>query len=140
MGETDSGQTVAARLMIDTGAPYCLVADYIADELGLVPSGMRDVLGVHGEPKACPVYEMSIHIGMDDQPPSAVFTAEVVALDDRGDDAVHGLLGRDFLARFRLDYDGPAGTFTLHAADSSTSLAAAQKVAKKPRPKAARRR
>jgi hypothetical protein len=101
---------VAAYL--DTGASVCVLDPGVIRVLGLEPLGAaglhvlgRDGVSHHG------VYDVEVGLAAEGGQPVWV---SVVALggpvNPKGTAAA---LGRDFLARFTLTYDGPANRFTL---------------------------
>lgn len=118
-------QPFVTKLMIDTGAQKTVIENSIALALGLVPLRWIPMVGVSQKEDLCPLYLMSIAIACADHrakkpaPINAEFTAEVIGGPDgpiRHDHS--GLLGRDFLANFRLTYDGPSGTYEVHIPDA----------------------
>jgi hypothetical protein len=74
------------------------------------------MVGVSQKSEMCPVYMMSITLGMSDGavPVPVTFAAEVIGMPSPPVPQQHvGLLGRDFLSHFRFTYDGPSGSFEI---------------------------
>lgn len=102
--------------MIDTGAQKTVLNGTIAAGLGLPPVRFTAMVGVSQKPELCPVYLVTIAIGMKDHsdPNSQIFNAEFNAEVIGGPaspfaQAHAGLLGRDFLEHFEFTYNGPKG-------------------------------
>lgn len=112
-------KTMVHYLMVDTGAQPTVVENVIAQALGLIPIRYVQVMGVSGKPEDCPLYRMSITIGMVEDGSRgtvlpAQFVANVAGVASPPRPLTHvGLLGRDFLSHVRLLYDGPKGSFEL---------------------------
>lgn len=105
--------------MIDTGAQKTVVEKKLAEQLGLVPIRFQPMVGVSQKPELCPVYLMSVSIGMSDGTNTgfAAFETEVIGMASPPRPQGHqGLLGRDFLRHMRFVYNGPTGTFEVSAA------------------------
>jgi hypothetical protein len=104
-------KTMVHRLMVDTGAQSTVV--------GLIPIRYVRIMGVSGKPEECPLYRMSITIGMEEDGSGgtvlpAQFVANVAGVASPPKPLTHvGLLGRDFLSHVRLLYDGPKGEFEI---------------------------
>lgn len=113
------------RVMVDTGARFTCVEDRITNSLGLKPIRYRPIRGVSQETQMCPVYRMSLTIGMADPRGTArqvTWTSEVVGVPSPPSPAEHvGLLGRDFLRHVRLVYEGAEGTFQLQSKDDTAT-------------------
>jgi hypothetical protein len=101
------------RMMIDTGAQRTVVDRGIAESLGLVPIRFEPMVGVSHVPEDCPVYLMSLTIGVADDLGGKTlvsFTSEMIGMATPPTPRqFNGLLGRDFLRHARLSYDGKAG-------------------------------
>lgn len=111
-------KTITHNLLVDTGAQATSVEDTILQALGLVPIRFTPVMGVSGKLDECPVYLMSVTLGMKEDGTGstlqAVFAAPVVGTPSPAVPLNHiGLLGRDFLRFVRLAYDGPKGEFEI---------------------------
>jgi hypothetical protein len=112
-------KTMVHHLMVDTGAQSTVVENVIAEALGLIPIRYVRIMGVSGKPEDCPLYRMSITIGMEEDGSAgtvlpAQFVANVAGVGSPPKPLTHvGLLGRDFLSHVRLLYDGPKGEFEI---------------------------
>lgn len=83
-----------------------------------MPIRYTQIIGVSGRSDDCPVYRMSIAIGMGEDGTAAVhqgmFVADIAGVPSPPVKLTHvGLLGRDFLSNVRLLYDGPEREFHL---------------------------
>jgi hypothetical protein len=97
---------------LDTGASVCVLDPGVVALLGVEPiadAGLhvlgRDEVSHHG------VYDVEVTLSSGDSPAMWVpVTALEGPVNPKGTAAA---LGRDFLARFTLVYDGPAGRFSV---------------------------
>lgn len=98
------------RLLLDTGADTTLISPLVLSAAGvsLIRGGtsMR-IVGVTGTSDAQRVPVESIAIGE-----ARVLGLQVVALD-MGQPGIDGLLGRDFLDRFKVTIDATTGVLTM---------------------------
>lgn len=104
--------------MVDTGAHKTVVDRAIADGLGLRPIRFEQMVGVSHIPEDCPVYLMSVVIGVSDgiRDSMIAFTTEMIGMATPPTPRpFSGLLGRDFFRFVRIVYDGPAGCVDIHA-------------------------
>ncbi len=129
--------------MVDTGAERTCVADSVCKKLGLTPLRFTPVVGVSGKPEDRPLYLMAIGIGMSPNPGEAGadaqtvwYHSEVIGVPDaKAQVEYKGLLGRDFLAAFRLTYDGPTATYEIiDRRDELRKVAPESPVAENPNP------
>lgn len=95
--------------LVDTGASESCLDDQLAAKLGLPVIDRRDISGISGFKKAN-IYLAQIHV------PSLAFTiygafagVDLVA----GGQRHQALIGRTFLQRFTMMYDGPTGDVTI---------------------------
>ena len=96
--------------LIDTGASTSCIDEDLAESLGL-PSHERDSLtGVIGEPYDA--RRFTAHLYLPDLAHVYHWEFSGLPLKGRLRDC-HLLIGRDLLAFYRLQYDGPAGTVHL---------------------------
>jgi len=106
-----------ATMLVDTGAQGTMVEYHVAEALGVRAVRHEQVIGVSQKPEQCPVYPLQIEIALNHGPGGP--RAWRCALDTFGmaaskmDSDLVGFLGRDFLAHFRLVYDGRGGTVEL---------------------------
>lgn len=110
-------------MMIDTGARFSLVTETILAQLGVAPTGDVEVRTSLQSVEIRPVYRIAIGIEFQDEygeslfksvPLSVIAGPPVTATISPKITLRHeGLLGLDFLQRFRFAYDGPAGDFRL---------------------------
>lgn len=114
------GTTGADRpvlLMVDTGAQRTCVNDAVIAGFGLAPIRFDPIVGVSGKPENMPVYRMDIVLTMENDHGDVAhfaFRSDIVGTPSAPGAQQHqGLIGRDFLARFRFQYDGPSATFSI---------------------------
>jgi hypothetical protein len=108
---------VTVQLMVDTGAQRTVIDRAIADQLGLRPIRFEQMVGVSNIPEDCPVYLMSVSIGVGDGVATRLvsFTSEFIGMSTPAVARPHsGLLGRDFLRFMRVVYDGAGGWVEIH--------------------------
>jgi hypothetical protein len=100
----------SARLVLDTGADFSVVKSELLAAAGVDlarPVARGKVIGVAGETGASYFHVVFETVGHRVQMP------HVAALNTYDDDFADGLLGRDFLDRFKVVMDPAAGTITL---------------------------
>jgi hypothetical protein len=104
-------------MMIDTGATRTLVDERIPESLGLKSDRYESIVGISGNAELRPVYPMVVQLHLVDRaarPYVVEFRKQIISFNPALDDYHgHGLLGRDVLSHFRLDYDGVGGAFSL---------------------------
>ena len=103
---------VAVKLMLDTGAAKTAIDNALAAELNLVPIRYEQVVGVSQEGQECPVYLLVLRINVTHDGKKMEYSCSTEALgipSPRQGDPYSGFIGRDFLASWRLTYDGPSG-------------------------------
>ena len=104
--------SVAAKLMLDTGAAKTAIDNALAADLNLVPIRFEQVVGVSQESQECPVYllVLRINVTLDDRKMEYSCSTEALGIPSpRQGEPYSGFIGRDFLASWRLTYDGPSG-------------------------------
>jgi hypothetical protein len=102
-------QPVLAPALLDTGARTTIIARNVADELGLEPLGMRDVVGVAGSlsvPGTVHRVRLTFHLP-GTIPIELDSWAEVISVEDLGRLGVRMSLGRDQLRKCVMIYNGP---------------------------------
>jgi hypothetical protein len=113
------GHDAAARvsMLVDTGATRTLVDHRVPESMGLEPSRFETIVGISGDEQLRPVYAMVMRIPLRDhadRPYHVDFDEHIISVVPRIDGYHgYGFVGRDVLTRFRLDYDGFRGTFSL---------------------------
>ena len=93
---------------------YTLVDERFPQRLGVAPSGFEPIAGVSGSVDLRPIYRLGLYLDMVDdqgQHRHIRWNTDFVGMQPRAD--YDGLIGRDFLAYFRMVYDGPRGHFKL---------------------------
>ena len=101
--------------LIDTGSGYCVVDTTQLAKLDIRQTGMQTV-GFPGTKSILyrPVYAVDLVVP---QLATSIEIEHAVSMDLAGFYGYHrpllALLGRDFLAKFKFSYDGPAGVFAL---------------------------
>jgi hypothetical protein len=104
--------SVAAKLMIDTGAAKTAVDNAFAARLNLVPIRYEQVVGLSQESQECPVYllVLRLNVTLDGKRMEYFRPTEALGIPSpREGEPYSGFIGRDFLAFWRLTYDGPSG-------------------------------
>ena len=98
--------------LVDTGALVTCIDVDLADELNLSVAGQSaSVAGVLG-PGEMPRYRATIHL----PDLNATFSGFIIGARLAAGSQRHSvIIGRDFLRRFRMVYDGPTGAVTLSA-------------------------
>lgn len=101
--------------LIDTGAQRTVISPEAVRKAGLSKINEADVRGVGGIVKAG-VYVASLKF-----PRCSLSTIEVIEVSccELPHILYHCLLGRDVLSRWKLTYDGPAGTWFIEERDSA---------------------
>ena len=115
------------KMMVDTGADRTVVEQKVAEGMGLSPVRFAPMVGVSQQPELCPVYLMSIRIGVqgDREGGQMEFGAEVIGMKSPPIARQYaGLLGRDFLRQFHVIYSGPKGWVELHLSSQVTGKVA----------------
>lgn len=108
--------SVAAKLMIDTGAAKTAINNTFAAKLNLVPIRYEQVVGVSQESQECPVYMLVLKLSVALGGKRMEYSCSTEALgipSPRQGEPYDGFLGRDFLAFWRLTYDGPSGVIEM---------------------------
>lgn len=100
---------VVGRALIDTGATFTALDLAVATQLQLAPVDTI-ASGTAGGQRTCPRFPARLVFPGTPMPPANL--PRVVGVDLSGQ-AYCVLLGRDFLARCLLVYNGPLGVFTL---------------------------
>jgi hypothetical protein len=98
---------VVVTALLDTGASQSFIMSEVASELGLEPSGVKDVFGVGTSvPGAGTVYRVRLYFA---GVPAVILasTAPVIAVEDLKRFGGRMLLGRDLMRRCLLLYNGP---------------------------------
>jgi len=105
--------TVKAAMMLDTGAEKTVIEKVVAEGMGLKPIRYTPMVGVSQREEMCPVYLMTIRLGVADQNNRQAvmdFHSEVIGMNSPQTSQAHrGLLGRDFLQGLHVVYSGPKG-------------------------------
>lgn len=112
--------STTARLLIDTGAGITSVHEDVLQALGVPPVRTMPIIGVGGKPIECNVYRLGIGLAMKIRPGAEAimyFASDVAAIPALGVDHHVGLIGRDFLQHFTLNYRGPTGEVEIVAKD-----------------------
>ena len=114
-------------LMVDTGARFTVVTESLLASLRAAPIATTDVRTSMQTVELRPVYRVTLSLDFEDdygarQPAARVLDViggPPVPADLPASMAVRhqGLLGLDFLSRFRLRYDGPGKQFELACHD-----------------------
>lgn len=97
--------------LVDTGANQCCIDATLAMQLQLPIVNQIKVAGVHG------ARMMNMHLAQVYIPslPELIW-GNFIGADLAGGGQPHrAIIGRDFLRRFRMIYDGPTGLVTLEA-------------------------
>jgi hypothetical protein len=98
--------------MIDTGAAKTAIDDGLLTGLALTPMRYDQVVGVSQHVQECPVYLIQLGLSVIAEGQRAEYFLETEALSvpvPTNGEPYSGFLGRDFLAHWRLTYDGPSG-------------------------------
>ena len=100
------------HLLVDTGAAITCV------DVSVSPIRYTTLYGVNRRAEKYPIYQCVLLLPLEQHggaPRMAPFSIDVAGLPHHtGASPNHdGLLGRDFLKRFRFAYDGPSGRFVL---------------------------
>jgi hypothetical protein len=124
-------------MMVDTGAQQTSLDNQILQQLGIPPVRMANLIGVSGKADQCPVYLAGILIGLANKPPTnsgtqkpidvieATFGNEIIGMPTPPASCKHrGLLGRDFLGYFDLNYHGKTGAFEIVKSSDDQNTAA----------------
>lgn len=106
------------HLLVDTGAAITCVDVAVLESLGLQPVDYTTLYGVNRRADRYPVYRCVLDMPLErkgGKSRMAPFQIVVAGLPQHaGAGPNHnGLLGRDFLKRFRFAYDGPSGRFVI---------------------------
>ena len=96
------------RALLDTGASLSCIDSKLAGDLNLPVVDRRPLTGVTGVADASPIYLARMHIPTLGRIVHGTFAG--VSLEGLN---LGILLGRDFLAQYRMVYDGPIGSVTL---------------------------
>jgi hypothetical protein len=101
-----------ADLLIDTGATITAIDSSIIAALNLSPTGTARMQTPSTGGIAIPVATFEIELTIPGNSPTRIPTITVIGGDFLSL-GYHGLLGRDILARGRMEYDGPKDLLTL---------------------------
>jgi hypothetical protein len=103
------GGTGPVTLILDTGADRTLLTPSAFQALGVgyQPAGVAQLTGIAGAAQAAVVWVASIEVDQARVGPLPI------VLHDMGFASAQGLLGRDFLDRFRVTIDSDSGVVTL---------------------------
>jgi hypothetical protein len=105
-----NGSRTTARLILDTGACCTMIKPSLLTAAGIDlshPAEWRDMSGVTGKVKT-PFFPVDLEVAGH-----RVQTPRVAAFSTNDEGFSDGLLGRDFLDRFKVTIDPAAGTITL---------------------------
>jgi predicted aspartyl protease len=97
------------QALVDTGATESCIDNLVGHDLGLPVVDRRPIAGVHGR-KPANIYLAQVHV------PTLNFTiyGSFAGVDLAAGGQVHrALIGRTFLRRFTMVYEGGTGTVTL---------------------------
>lgn len=113
-GETPPAQIV--QLQVDTGANLSILEVGVAAALGLEPIREVELVAVAHKPFLAPVFRAVLQLWLSDGAARElrelpITFAGVAQTFERS--AFQGLLGREFLRAFDLNYRGPDGRFDL---------------------------
>jgi predicted aspartyl protease len=100
------------QALVDTGATESCIDNLVGHDLGLPVVDRRPIAGVHGR-KPVNIYLAQVHV------PSLSFTiyGSFAGVDLAAGGQIHrALIGRTFLRRFTMVYEGETGTVTLSSA------------------------
>lgn len=101
--------------MVDTGAAGSGVVISVARALGLTVRRRIPVIPVSQETFEVDVYAAVVELGLEHAagPEMLHIPLDIVGLPESITGAHHGILGRDFLRAFDLNYRGPDGRFEI---------------------------
>ena len=104
------------RGLVDTGASCTCVDPQVLGELGIQPSGKTSMLtpSTGSAPVIVDQYDVSLAVYKSyDEVPCTISDLPVVESELRASQGFDVLIGRDFLSRCILHYNGATGIFTL---------------------------
>lgn len=104
--------------LLDTGATLGAIDAGLARSLGLTQIDEQDAIGIHGI-STFPVYMAQMYISALDFTIFGSFKGVELAV---GNNPHLAIIGRNFLMRFRLTYEGHRGQFTLEQIPTSELL------------------
>lgn len=110
-------ERVPAAFLVDTGASYTTITSALAREIGIADLDQRPRVrfrAASGDIDAPLVRVASIRIR-----DAYVEDIVVAVCDTCGDGLIDGLLGLNFLQRFKVEIDGPSGKLYLRRADGA---------------------
>ena len=103
------------EMLIDTGASHSVIDSEVLRSLGVFPISMTHVRFALGETTICPVFRVDLLLRLhrpDGATASFVYPTQVIGRPAPGG-LRPGLLGRDFLSRTRMVYEGDSGRVSL---------------------------
>lgn len=117
----DAGQPVPgivnARMLIDTGASSTNICSSVIQRLSLVPTGQAMVLTPSTGTAAVTMdqYDVNLYFPYPQAstPPHVIRTIPIICADFTAQ-GIHGLIGRDILARSNMFYNGDLQLCTLN--------------------------
>ena len=105
---------VRAIVQIDTGAPFCIFAPFVFEQLEIKPVGIVDMRTPSTGESTCPFEQYLVSLSLPGgEIELHLSTREVVKAVFAPDEGIHGLLGRDLLEHCLFIYDGQHRTFSL---------------------------
>ena len=130
---TDQPPEISDYLLVDTGASGFCIDQSIADSLGLVPTGIQGVHGVHGHSEskkylanlALPVSNQGSTLLRFAMPVECTGVPNLLAHYSDTPYRVVGIIGRNFLQFCKLIADGPTGKVILEISEAVTRPAPA---------------
>lgn len=106
--------SVDVHLLVDTGASMSMLDSRVVQHLGLRPVRPTNVVVANNTVSSVMIHRASIALPMDASHGGDMVLFEIFAAalpPGPAPMAYDGLIGRDFLQRFELLYDGPRGLF-----------------------------
>ena len=101
---TKQPQTISCDALVDTGASVSAISSKIAEQLGLVVTGFKNIASVHSS-EVCPVYFGRITFPWGSGMEIPLISCELQGLEC--------LIGRDVLRYWHMTYDGFNGEITI---------------------------
>jgi len=97
-------QSYACQALIDTGAFSCVISPKVAQILGLLQTGFKNIKSVHTEE------ERPVFLGCVVFPWGSGKDVPLVSCELRGFDCI---IGRDVMRHWYMTYDGASGELTI---------------------------